>query len=549
MRRLFLLLLLAGISFSLVAVNSLDGRDVVSGIYYSAVTGEGVVFVTPTYDEATVYGKIGTGRDVLLIQSEGSPIIIGMENDLGNNGNAVEKLVSEDPYETNLELARRSGAHSFVLVDPVYGYNTVSALAYAKLNSMYLIFVDISNAEQVVSFLEDKNPQKLLLYGYVDGEVKDALDGSGLAYDEINNGDKFDDNLELARMYFSQNPSKSQVIFSDGNGFEDTLAAGDDPAILVSPIVPSATYDFMKEYAASGQIKVVMVVDQDYAQAAYNLKTSINKELGTDALHAFVKIGESAGTALKQVPMFPLPGPALGLEITSAEYNTVSGELEITYENTGNAPEYVESQVMVFVDGTYSGTVGEEEPFAMGRGAKVGRGYPIRIESGDILANVTAMFGSSRKYMENGIVRIMDAGRVEFTDTSALEIAGFTEDGMGLYVTYTNNGSGTVYFRPDATTEIEGRSTKIEDENTYELGAGEGKMVKFPGIAKVGSTVVAGADYGAREAFLDNRVEEEYLVQATPVQAGFEFDPMYLLVLLLLIAVIYLVWDRNRRKK
>ena len=131
---------------------------------------------------------------------------------------------------------------------------------------------------------------------------------------------------------------------------------------------------------------------------------------------------------MTSVNFFPLPGPVLGLEIEGAEYNTMSGELEITYENTGNALEYVKSQILVYVDGSYAGTVGDEEPFSVGREEKVGIGYPIDVESGDITVNITSYYGSSKKSTEYGIRVIMDAGRVEFTDESAVEITDFTED-------------------------------------------------------------------------------------------------------------------------
>ena len=546
---LLLLLFIAPFCFGTTVVNSFDGRDVVSAIYYAAVINEDVVFVTPVYNEQVIYGKIEAGQNVFLVESADNRIIIGMENDLTNRGNTVETFISEDPYETNLELAEKSGATKFILVDPVYGYNAVSVLAYAKLNSMYLIFADKNNMDSVVAFLKSRNPEDILLYGYIDGDVKNALSDSGLGYREINNGDKFDDNLEITKLYFEQNPSKQQVILSDGNGFEDTLAAGDDPAVLISVLVPTAVYDYMKEEAISGQIKVAMVVDQEYAQTAYDLKTSINKEIGSDALHVLVKFGQSVGTKMYDIEFFPLPGPKLGLNIENVEYNTLSGELEVTYGNTGNALEYVRSHILVFVDESFVGTVGDEESFAIGREEKLGIGYPVDVEEGEITVNITSYFSSSKKYTENGIQLVTSAGRVDFVDASVLEISEFTEDTgmMDLYVTFTNTGDTVVYFRPDATVDMNGTSTKIKDDNVYELSAGDGRMIKFPGIAKSGSVIIAGADYGAREAFLDSRIDTEFV----PVgkAEGFELDSnlLYIIVIVLLVAVIgYLAMSRKK---
>lgn len=554
MKRLFLLLLLAGqISFAMVVVNSLDGRDVVSGVYYAAVKGDDVVFLTPASSETLTYSRIGTGKDIFLIQSTDHAIVAGMANNLKERGNEVELVASVDPLDTNLQLAGRSEANGFILVDPVYGYNTVSALAYAKLNSMYLIFTDKNGGDAVATFLESKNPDRIMIYGYMDSEVKTLLDEKGLQYQEINNGDKFDDNLELSGLYFSQNPSKKQVILSDGNAFEATIAAGDDPVILISPLIPTVVKDYIKQKAMAGQIQVAMIVDDSYAQTAYDLKESINQEAGSKVFSVFVKMGEGTGGSEGQVnpvELFLLPGPSLGLKLAKAEYNPTDKKLEITYENTGNALEYVQSSILVLVDGAYVATVGDEEPFALERGKKYGMAYPLDVENGQININATSYFGSSRKSREGGIVTVMDAGRVDFVDTSVLVISEFTHDTAtnDLMVSFANNGSVTAYFQPYAVVDMNGTKTTVKDESTYQLGAGEGRMIRFPGIVKSGSSIVTGAQYGAREAFLGKKLEKEFVPQAQKDELPITMFILGAIIILLLLAVLYLVWDKTRKK-
>ena len=75
MKWLVLALLLLSVGFSTVVVNSLDGRDVVSGVYYAGVIGDKVVFVPPNYDLKIVYAKIGENGNVFLIQSSENPVI------------------------------------------------------------------------------------------------------------------------------------------------------------------------------------------------------------------------------------------------------------------------------------------------------------------------------------------------------------------------------------------------------------------------------------------------------------------------------------------
>ncbi len=553
MKNLLLLLLAVSLCFSAtVVINSQDGRDVVSGVYYAALKGDRAVFVPPSYSESVTYGKIGWNGEVLLIQSSSNPLITGMANELRNKGNTVEIFSSEEPYAANRLLAEKARATKFILVDPVYGYNTVSALPYAKLNGMYLIFADKGMKNEVISFLRGRGATDILIYGYMDGEIKDALDANGLPYREINTGDKFDDNMELVDRYFSENPSKKQALFSDGNAFEDTIAAGDDPVILISPVIPASVYNFIREKASSGQLKVGMVVDREYAQTAYDLKKSVNSELGQDALHVLVKFGQSvpsAGSGLFDVDLFPVRGPILGLAIRGAQYNTATGQIEITYENTGNALEYVSSRMVVFVDGRQVQTIGDEEPFQVGRGQQLGRGYPISIESGQIALNMTAMYGSSKKSTENGIVVFLDAGRLEYTDRSSLEVSGFTEEQESgdLLVTYYNPGEVASYFRADAAINASGRITRIEDDRLYELSAGEAKIVKFPGVMKDAAGAVAGANYGSRAAFLEKRVEGQYVPAP---KSAFDMNLILILLVALLVAVVgYLLWEKKGKKK
>jgi len=550
MRKLLVaLILLVQLSFSTIVVNSLDGRDVVSATYYSLFTDDQLVFIPPSYSQAEVYGKIGSGGGVFLIQSEESPAITGLAYDLESRDNTVDVYISEEPYLTNLELAGRSGATKFILIDPVYGYNAVSALGYAKLNSMYLLFVDAQNVEEVVSFLQTKGSPELLLYGYVESDVKGLLDELGFEYTAIDNGDKFDDNLELMELYLQKNPSMSQVILSDGNGLDDTISAADTPVVLVSPLIPSSTYNFLRENAASGQIPVALVVDQEYAQAAYDLKTSINDDVGSEVLHVFVKFGETSSISggMKDVEFFPLPGPLLGLAISDAEYNTATGKLEVTYSNTGNAPEYVKANILVFADGTYVGTVGDEEPFAIGREEIVGRGYDIYVEEGTVTANITAMFGSSRKSTENGIQTLVDVGTVELVDESILNVTDFTVDAstMDLFVTYSNAGDSQVFFAPYVFVDVEGRTTKLEDGQVYTLSVGESRMLKFPGIVKEESTITAGASYGSREAFLEKNVEREYVPE---VAAGLDLT-LVLVGVIVLVVILAGAYVLMRKKK
>ncbi len=557
MKKLFLaclLVLLCAQCFSITVVNSFDGRDLVSGIYYAAIKNDTIIFATPASTAQSIYAQVGGNQNVLLVQSTTTPIVAGLANGLTSQGDTVQTIQSGDPMQTNMNLAALSGARKFVIVDPVYGYNTVSALAYAKLNGMYLLFVDQSDSDSAASFMKNQSANGVLIYGYVDQAVINSLNSQGLTYTQINNGDKFADNMQLDDMYFAMNPSKNQIILSDGNAFDSTIAAGDDPVLLISPVVPTSVYQYLEKKVSGGQISAAMLVDQSYAQTAYNLKTSINKDLGSDKLSVFVKFGQTTGSGgMGQVELFPLPGPTLGLDIDAVQYDTQSQELEVTYNNTGNALEYVKSSIMVYADGAYTATVGDQQPFPVEAGQVFGVAYPVTIQSGKVTANITTYFGSSKLSFENGIQTMRDAGNVQFNDTSQLGISGFNKDQVtdDLYVTFTNTGDVTDYFTASATIVANGTSTTINDGNTYTLAPAQGKMVKFPGIATDGVNITASADYGARQAFLDKTVQKEYVPEAAAAAAA-GIDPVLVgsvFIILVILVALYLFFNKSKETK
>ncbi|MEM4166043.1 MAG: hypothetical protein QW255_01635 [Candidatus Bilamarchaeaceae archaeon] len=549
MKNVFMfLLLLMGQLFAAVIVNSLDGRDVISATYYAALIGEKIVIAYPDSDLQNVFSSVGVNENVFLVQSEKNPVFVGLADSLKQRENKVTLFVSKDPFETNLELAKKSGVKRLILIDPIYGYNAVSTLPYGKQNKMFLIFVSKDNLDKATETINSIKPNEVLIYGYVDKEIKDALSKNAIAYKEINNGDKFDDNMEILNLYFSKNPSKKQVILADGNGIEDTIAGGDDPVLFIGQIVPISVYNYLKEKVAKDQITVGLVVDKDYFQTSYNLKQSINQDLGQKKFTVLAKIGQSAGGqqgSPAAVPLFPLRGPISGLSIEKVEYNTAKKAIEVIYKNTGNAQEYVKSSIAIYVNGNKVSVVGDEEPFILDKGAVFGRVYPIDIEEGGISVNITSFFGISKKNLDNGIIGYFDVGKVDYVDNSQIEITSINVDKSSgdIVVVFTNTGDIPAYFRADVLTQINNRSTKIEDNVVYSLKPNEGRAVKFIGIGKDSNKIIAGANYGSREAFLNKRVEKEYVESSTA------FNETLLIGLVILLIIIVAVYFLVGKKK
>jgi len=172
-----LLVFLCAFSYAEVVINSLDYEDVASGVFYANVVGEGNYYIFPSTNLQTAVLTVGPAQDITLIESDSTPVHAGYKNALEANGATVKNtLISSNSREFNMELAERSGAHSFILVDPDYSYNLVVLFPYAKASGSYVLYATQENAGQVASFLGSHASTPTLVYGTVDDEVMDALE-------------------------------------------------------------------------------------------------------------------------------------------------------------------------------------------------------------------------------------------------------------------------------------------------------------------------------------------------------------------------------------
>ena len=163
-----------------VAINSVDGRDVLSGIFYANVKGYTVRFMPVPGGSSDIFAsKVGSGHSILLLQSSTNPVSGFVESELRTAGNQVEIYSSSDGGDTNLELAKRSGAESFIVVDSAFSEGAISVLPYASQTKSYVLLADRTNVDKVKAIVAGK---KLTIYGFVDKQVKDALSQFSPAY-------------------------------------------------------------------------------------------------------------------------------------------------------------------------------------------------------------------------------------------------------------------------------------------------------------------------------------------------------------------------------
>ncbi|MBU2229214.1 hypothetical protein KJ810_02290 [Patescibacteria group bacterium] len=165
---LMLILLLTAHAEDFVVINSDNGKDVLSGISYANVKNLPVKFMPINGDVAFFANKIGSNHDILLIQG-GMPVSAFVETALRNKDNILEIYTSTDTTATNLELARRSGAKKFIIVDSAYSDSALSVLSYAAFTDSYVILSNKENANDIVDVVKDA--ERIIVYGLVDEDV------------------------------------------------------------------------------------------------------------------------------------------------------------------------------------------------------------------------------------------------------------------------------------------------------------------------------------------------------------------------------------------
>ncbi len=550
-----LLFFLCAFSSAHVVINSLDYEDVASGVFYANAVGDTNYYVYPGTNLQSAVLQVGPATNVILIQSETSPVHAGYQSALQNNGAAItETLVSSDSQTFNLELAGRSGVHSFIITDPAYSYNLVALFPYAKASGSYVLFADKKNAGQVANFLSLHASTPTLVYGTVDGEVTAALSSKNLQFTQIENGDKYLDNVELAEDYFAKYDAQKQVTFADGTFLEPSITDGVFPVILISNTIPTQTYDFLYSKIVDGELSVGVLIENEYTAAVYNLMKNLNSDFAEKKFSVFVKMGQTSGTGgeVSDLAVYPLPAIVLDIGLGGIQYNTAKKEIELILENKGSIATYVLSSMNIYSDNELIGTVGDDDIQQIAKGETKGFSYPLIIENpGQLTANLTTYFSSSKHAYERALNAYVDLGMVSFIDTASFEVltATYSPDADAVSLKYSNTGDKNVYFRTSIEYTSELSSSIVEDAQVRMLEPGQSTVVRVGGLLitpeELSSLLMsATTEYGGREEFLINKID-------TPVEVlePEGMDPTWLFILLAIIIILVVAYFLTKKKK
>jgi hypothetical protein len=400
----------------------------------------------------------------------------------------------------------------------------------------------------------------VLVYGSVDSAVISSLDSSGVAYGQIETGDKYSDNVALLEKYYESYDSQGQITFTDGTFLEPSITEGTFPVMFVSHTIPPGSEDYLASLVDEGKVSVGVLVKGDYTSSVYNLMKTINENYEEKMLSVFVKMGQSssAGGQMQALDSYPLPSVVLQIELSDVQYNTAKEEVELILKNTGTIATYATSTIRVYSGDELVATVGDEEPVLLGKGETKGTSYPLTVDSaGDLSANVTVYYSSSKLAFENALTAYVDIGAVDFLDSSSLEIATalYSPSTDSVSIKFSNPGSEEVYFEAEVSYTTDSTSATMGAPGIKTLAPGQSTVVPISGLLISGEELdslemEATARYGGREEFLINTVSAPVQISAEEEEAAEEEGgdltiPLLVVVLIVVVVAAYFLLGKK----
>jgi len=533
----------------IVAINSIDGKDVLSGIFYANVKGEPVKFMPSQAADASVFAvKVGSGHSVLLIQSD-RPVSAAVEGALKAK-NTIELYPSLNANTTNINLAKRSAASSFIIVDSAYTDNAISILPYAALTKSYVIFADKYNIDQVKAVVSGKN---VTIFGLVDANVSAAL--APLKPRIIGKGeDKFEDNAIISGIIMQQF-NISNVIVADGSFIEETMATDKKPIILAGKLIPQPTYDFVKSQVNGGKLAQVKLIGTDLVIPVEDMRTKMEaefKKAGSNKSFSviiyYAQVVPASGNSVMVLDTFKLPAYAPELHVTAISYSNQTKKLLVTLGNTGTGALFYSPEVKIQVNGRDNATFTNGAGRLLERGEKVNLEYSYDasgVAQGNVTAVVNVKYGPSKISLDSQTTGQKLLAAVEYADRSnvSVQYAKYDPAAKLMRVTIRNNGAAAAYASVKLGFLADGGPVNMSGGGVRQMAPGELAVEEFPlelsddELAK-NANINVFISYGGRSQFLTRQAQ--YVVPLEKEAGSVLSLLLGIIVLFIIIVAVYL---------
>src|SRR3989339_743102 len=334
--------LISAEEFTNIISNSENWQDVYSIMHYANLKNVEGDFITSTEHGTVILNRINKENRIKVITSKDNPYLFNYKETIESQGfQGVEEITVED---ANLELINDlPEIQNFIIVGDSFGYNAIAIIPYAILTNSWVFLANRLNAQEIDFILSERNVKKVLIYGYVDREVRDAIEKYNPEI--IDNEDRFQDNIEIVEKFLAIQPTK-QALLTNGEFIEKELMEGKEPIIFTGKEnVPDQIRDYLKD----STIEIGVLIGNDLINTA----TNIHRSTGIYVMVKFAqgtKSQQSEISAVESLDLFPLPTPTMNLELHSVKYNKISSQLEVTYKSSSNIPIYFKGTITVKSD-------------------------------------------------------------------------------------------------------------------------------------------------------------------------------------------------------
>ncbi len=392
-----------------VLSNSQNWKDVYSSLLYSSLEGIQANFLTSTQHGTIILDEIKKANSILVISSKDTPYVYNYLDIINSRGFEASEEIKTD--SANLELINEiPDMTNFVIVGDSYGYNAIAVAPYAVQKNSWVFFANNININEIDSILSTRNLGEVLIYGYVDKEVRDTL----AKYNPkiIDTKNRFDDNIEIVKEYLEISPTE-QVLLTNGEFIEKELMDGKNPTLFTgNQNVPDQIRDYLKD----STIEIGVLIGNDLIGAATNIKE-------TAGINVMVKFARGARSqaqgvaAVEGLDLFPLPIPTMSIEVSSIKYNIATSKLEVTYKSNSNIPVYFKGTITIG-----GNVIQDSEAIFIAPGNYKTVTYEIENLPEDLTAKIFTIYGESEKSLDQIFEQTIDVSRVEILDNCQIDI-------------------------------------------------------------------------------------------------------------------------------
>ncbi|MBD3209367.1 hypothetical protein GF367_03025 [Candidatus Woesearchaeota archaeon] len=533
-----------GVGFDQVIINSQDWEDMYHGLLFAALTQTPVdLIATPQSALAVTAALDKKAPRVLVLEPRRQRQYIGVQRLLHDQGLIPISLPGTGSI--GVQFAQGLPLEQLIITDSRYPYNAIAVAPYAIQQRAFVLFADDVPLEELVSLVSEHN-LSVTIYGIVDAAVTDAL----APYDPlvIDEGGKFENNIHVVELFYERSAG-DQVVLTNGEFLEAGLIDSDVPVLFIGRTnVPQQ----VEEYLATSGISTAVLVGNYLGDVASRLKKRLKDEYGKD-LFVVAKVGRTPRLVTQQfatpvaLEYVPLPIIVPEMEIDSMNYNRLTNQLEVTYDNPSLIPVFFLGS-FALQSGDERLSVGDEEPRLIAAGQRKTVLYDAAIAPEGLRADAVVLFGDYPRALENSLRQTFEVIPViEIPDYAELEVRGMVYDRVddAFYISLHNPGDVPTYANVELIdVVVDGLPVTLGTQRTSLLAPGATKEVYVRAeLSKLdlleNEEVLVRAFYGQREQVLFKSVEEVFPLRTRLIKGAYLVGGVVVVALVLLIFLLF----------